>query len=151
MITYKNACDEICEEAEEWEPEVNEEEDDLVEEVILPGVDWESVCYQVPDLTNQDVVTGVKSDYYQVTFRYVQYSTVHVRSKSKEAFKLQCFSLGNASEKTPIWIQHMSTFAIKAKLQKIGMPSSVKKKFSNRHVAESESERCQNWYKMHNK
>ena len=52
MITYKNACDEICEEAEEWEPEVNEEEDDVVEEVILPGVDWESVCYQVPDLTN---------------------------------------------------------------------------------------------------
>ena len=53
VITYKNACDEICEEAEEWEPEVNnEEEEDLVEEVILPGVDWESVCYQVPHLTN---------------------------------------------------------------------------------------------------
>ena len=52
VITYKNACDEICEEAEEWEPEVNEEEDDVVEEVILPGVDWESVCYQVTDITN---------------------------------------------------------------------------------------------------
>ena len=47
MITYKNACEEICEEAEEWEPEVGEEEEDVVEEVILPGVDWESVCYQV--------------------------------------------------------------------------------------------------------
>ena len=82
MITYKNACDEICEEAEEWEPEVNneEEEEDEVEEVILPGVDWESVCYQVPHLTNQDVVAGVKSDFYQVTFRYVKFSTVHVRS-----------------------------------------------------------------------
>ena len=75
MITYKNACDEICEEAEEWEPEVNnEEEEDLVEEVILPGVDWESVCYQVPHLINQDVVARVKSDFYQVTFRYVRYS-----------------------------------------------------------------------------
>ena len=50
MITYKNACEEICEEAEEWEPEVVGEEEDLVEEVILPGVDWESVCYQVLDL-----------------------------------------------------------------------------------------------------
>ena len=80
MITYKNACDEICEEAEEWEPEVNEEEeDDLVEEVILPGVDWESVCYQVPDLISQDVVAGVKSDFYQVTFRYVQYSPCPVK------------------------------------------------------------------------
>ena len=47
MITYKNACEEICEEAEEWEPEVGGEEEDVVEEVILPGVDWESVCYQV--------------------------------------------------------------------------------------------------------
>ena len=75
MITYKNACDEICEEAEEWEPEVNNEEEDVVEEVILPGVDWESVCYQVPHLTNQDVVAGVKSDFYQVTFRYVQCMT----------------------------------------------------------------------------
>ena len=27
MITYKNACDEICEEAEEWEPEVGGEEE----------------------------------------------------------------------------------------------------------------------------
>ena len=79
MITYKNACDEICEEAEEWEPEVNEEEDDVVEEVILPGVDWESVCYQVPDLTNQDIVAGVKSDFYQITFRYVQYSPSPVK------------------------------------------------------------------------
>ena len=52
VITYKNACDEICEEAEEWEPEVGEEEDDVVEEVILPGVDWESVCYQVQNLPN---------------------------------------------------------------------------------------------------
>ena len=51
MITYKNACNEICEEAEEWEPEVGED-DDVVEEVILPGVDWESVCYQVQNLTN---------------------------------------------------------------------------------------------------
>ena len=50
VITYKNACEEICEEAEEWEPEVVGEEEDLVEEVILPGVDWESVCYQVLDL-----------------------------------------------------------------------------------------------------
>ena len=50
MITYKNACEEICEEAEEWEPEVVGEEEDLVEEVILPGVDWESVCYQVLNL-----------------------------------------------------------------------------------------------------
>ena len=79
MITYKNACDEICEEAEEWEPEVNNEEEDLVEEVILPGVDWESVCYQVPHLTNQDVVAGVKSDFYQVTSRYVQYSPCPVK------------------------------------------------------------------------
>ena len=150
MITYKNACDEICEEAEEWEPEVNNEEEDLVEEVILPGVDWESVCYQVPHLTNQDVVARVKSDFYQVTFRYVRHSTVHDRSKSKEAFKLQCFSLGKPSEKTLIWIQNVSTFAIKAKLQKICMPNSVKK-ISNRHVSESESKRCQNWYKMHNK
>ena len=52
VITYKNACEEICEEAEEWEPEVGEEEDDVVEEVILPGVDWESVCYQVQNLPN---------------------------------------------------------------------------------------------------
>ena len=27
VITYKNACDEICEEAEEWEPEVGGEEE----------------------------------------------------------------------------------------------------------------------------
>ena len=81
MITYKNACDEICEEAEEWEPEVNNEEEDLVEEVILPGVDWESVCYQVPHLTNinKDVVAGVKSDFCQVTSRYVQYSPCPVK------------------------------------------------------------------------
>ena len=26
------------------------EEEDAVEEVILPGVDWESVCYQVLNL-----------------------------------------------------------------------------------------------------
>ena len=28
------------------------EEEDAVEEVILPGVDWESVCYQVLNVNN---------------------------------------------------------------------------------------------------
>ena len=30
------------------------EEDDAVEEVILPGVDWESVCYQVKHDNDDD-------------------------------------------------------------------------------------------------
>jgi len=70
VITYKNACEEICEEAEEWEPEVGEEEEDVVEEVILPGVDWESVCYQVSNFQAEDEVTGlaVSSDFIVAQF-----------------------------------------------------------------------------------
>ena len=47
VIKYKNPCDNIGEEEEEWDPDP--EEEDQVEECILPGVDWESVCYQVRD------------------------------------------------------------------------------------------------------
>ena len=45
MIKYKAGSLIKEEEEEEWEPEL--EEEDKVEECILPGVDWENVCYQV--------------------------------------------------------------------------------------------------------
>ena len=73
MITYKNACEEICEEAEEWEPEVVGEEEDLVEEVILPGVDWESVCYQVLNLFTFSYLPIVLSSYLPIGVNLSQF------------------------------------------------------------------------------
>ena len=83
MITYKNACEEICEEAEEWEPEVVGEEEDLVEEVILPGVDWESVCYQVLNLFTSSyrpifLYVSIYLNSYQIYLNFTRWSTGRV-------------------------------------------------------------------------
>jgi len=76
VIKYANGCADIVEgEEEEWDPE---ESDDPVEEVILPGVDWESVNYQVTHFPVEDEVSGlaVSSDY--IVAQYFQEPELHV-------------------------------------------------------------------------
>jgi len=80
-ITYRNSCANIGEEEEEWEPE---EVDDPVEEVILPGVDWESVCYQVSHFSVEDEVTGLAvSEEYIVTQFFLE-PTIQVFSRKTQ-------------------------------------------------------------------
>lgn len=67
------------EEEEEWEPEM--EEEDKVEECILPGVDWENVCYQVSHFPVEDEVTGlaVSEDY--IVAQFFLEPAIHVFSR----------------------------------------------------------------------
>ena len=44
---------------EEWSGEEEEEEEDQVEEVIIPGTDWESVNYVYKKFSCEDEVTGL--------------------------------------------------------------------------------------------
>lgn len=80
VIRYDKIGEE--EEEEEWEPEEGKEEEDKAEELILPGVDWESVCYQVTQFPADDEVTGlaVSTDY--IVAQFFLEPTIHVFSRS---------------------------------------------------------------------
>jgi len=63
-LKYAETLEEISENDEqEWS---GDEEDDVVEEVIIPGADWESVNYVVKKFSCEDEVTGL-----DVSDRYI--------------------------------------------------------------------------------
>jgi len=80
VITYNNGCKDITEEEEEWEPEI-EGEEDKVEEVIIPGVDWESVKYQVSNFPVEDEVTGLAVSQEYIVAQFFQEPEIHVYSR----------------------------------------------------------------------
>lgn len=83
VIMYNKGCADINEgEEEEWEPDL--EEEDKVEEVILPGVDWESVSYQVTQFPAEDEVTGLAVSLDYIVAQYFQEPELHVYGRKDQ-------------------------------------------------------------------